>query len=502
METTDYFIGRFTSARQEYTEAGSDQWCHCSCAFTCTATGYCWYSNTPANTNFDRLVVIASSGPGIYPPQSCYSFCFRYAIQMFVYGNTWVWTGSTPVLLDLATASSAMLSLLAVCLCISCMIWVLSFLFEKRVAKQTKAFIILSLQNVQRSGLDGQLTSVSAVAPWHGPLSPAHSVPCSTWQQWYMAPDSRPSNNGLHPPFFPWGAGSPPTQLATPLDSASCAPSQGSGQDDHYSSRFEGILEDEADLNTNPFEGIPALKGFHLSGARVALSRWRSYRELPPQALELWFHAPGFQIKDGWRSVKASKITASYTGYDGAASFKAQSRHTVFPLEDGAVRHDGWLAQQQTRLGAVAHAMCLALTKVNEAADQLSEWQGRPTLTDPTDPSETGSPIFDLLNKKVATPLGHALRVLAAECSMLCKDRRQFCLSTMLEGQGWAAMDRTPASSTDLFGGDVEELIQCINRHHESKSAFKTSFRKRPSQYGQHYQAPVNKHPHMAEAGF
>ena len=95
--------------------------------------------------------------------------------------------------------------------------------------------------------------------------------------------------------------------------------------------------------------------------------------------------------------MKASKIAATYTGHDGATPFKAQSRHTVFPLEDAAVCHDDWLAQQQTRLGPAVHAVCLALTKVNEAADLLSELQGKPTPTNPTVPSEMGSPIFDLL---------------------------------------------------------------------------------------------------------
>ena len=70
--------------------------------------------------------------------------------------------------------------------------------------------------------------------------------------------------------------------------------------------------------------------------------------------------------------LKASKMTAAYTGHVKSSLFAAESRHSAFPLDDAATRRDDWLAQQQGRLGAAAHAVCLAMTKANEVADRLA----------------------------------------------------------------------------------------------------------------------------------
>lgn len=205
--------------------------------------------------------------------------------------------------------------------------------------------------------------------------------------------------------------------------------------------------------------------------------------------------------RTGWRAIKASKIVGSYTGHKEAAPFKAQARHNVFPLDAGARRHDEWMAQQQTQLGAAARAVCLALTKVNEAADRLSSSSGQPSAVQ----SEVGSSVFDLLAKEVVTPLGHALQVLSSECSSLCRDRRQLCLNTMLEGQGRTEMDRIPTSSTDLFSGDVDATIMCIGRRHDARGAFKHSGQRKRPQPSQTSHNQVNqtqtKRPRQDEAG-
>ena len=102
----------------------------------------------------------------------------------------------------------------------------------------------------------------------------------------------------------------------------------------------------------------------------MTLGRTPSYREPSEQSRQFWFQARGFGSTEGWKSVKASKLTAAYTGHEKSAPFAAQTRHSAFPLDDAAVRRDDWMAHQQTRLGAAAHAVCLALTRANEVADK------------------------------------------------------------------------------------------------------------------------------------
>ena len=63
-----------------------------------------------------------------------------------------------------------------------------------------------------------------------------------------------------------------------------------------------------------------------------------------------------------WRGVRANKITSLYT------ADTAQSRPSVFPLNESAVKDD-FLASQQTRLGAAAHALCTALTRLNDVTE-------------------------------------------------------------------------------------------------------------------------------------
>ena len=40
-------------------------------------------------------------------------------------------------------------------------------------------------------------------------------------------------------------------------------------------------------------------------------------------------------------------------------------RPSIFPLNESAAKRDNFLASQQTRLGAAAHALCMALTRLN-----------------------------------------------------------------------------------------------------------------------------------------
>ena len=70
-----------------------------------------------------------------------------------------------------------------------------------------------------------------------------------------------------------------------------------------------------------------------------------------------------------WRGVRANKITSLYTADSQAAAFAAHSRPSVFPLNESAAKRDDFLASQQARLGAAAHALCTALTRLNDVTE-------------------------------------------------------------------------------------------------------------------------------------
>ena len=186
----------------------------------------------------------------------------------------------------------------------------------------------------------------------------------------------------------------------------------------------------------HPFAGMPGLEGFHLSGARVAVTRGRSYRAPSDLARQLWFNARGFNETEGWKKVKASKIITAYTSHQDAAIFSAQERHPVFPLSPAAVRRDDILASRQARIGAAAHALCLAMSKINESVELLTGDAVTPT-------PETSGRAQQLLTQDVGTSLGHVLRTLAAESSAVCRERRQICLlQKVWTGRLWKRANR------------------------------------------------------------
>ena len=137
------------------------------------------------------------------------------------------------------------------------------------------------------------------------------------------------------------------------------------------SMQFEDANDEESEEKSphNPFEHIPALRSFRLSGARVALSRSKNTRVPSEQTLQLWAHTRGLMEGGNWRGVRANKITSLYTADSQAAAFAAQSRPSVFPLNESAAKRDDFLASQQTRLGSAAHALCMALTRLNDVTE-------------------------------------------------------------------------------------------------------------------------------------
>ena len=78
-----------------------------------------------------------------------------------------------------------------------------------------------------------------------------------------------------------------------------------------------------------------------------------------------------------------------------------------------------------------------------------------------------------LVNDQVATPLGHVLRVLAAECSLLCRDRRQLCLDRVVDLEARADIDKISPSHTSLFHGDIDAVVQTLRHRREAGGAFR-----------------------------
>ena len=164
-----------------------------------------------------------------------------------------------------------------------------------------------------------------------------------------------------------------------------------------------------------------------------------------------------------------------------AAAFAAQSRPSVFPLNESAAKRDDFLASQQTRLGAAAHALCTALTTLNDVMETtlLGGLSHASDIfsADPVTPDGRAE-FARLVSDQVATPPpplppGHVLRVLAAECSLLCRDRRQLCLDTVVDLQARADIDKISPSHTSLFDGDIDAMVQTLRHRLEAGGAFR-----------------------------
>ena len=69
------------------------------------------------------------------------------------------------------------------------------------------------------------------------------------------------------------------------------------------SMQFEDVSDEESEERSphNPFEHIPALRNFCLSGARVALSRSKNTRVPSEQTRQLWAHTRGLMEGGNWR---------------------------------------------------------------------------------------------------------------------------------------------------------------------------------------------------------
>ena len=313
--------------------------------------------------------------------------------------------------------------------------------------------------------------------------SPYAYPPHSYTGMYGAIPYSRASDYPLTHPSYSRGAGlasegptATPTQLSPSLSeyqpqAHDCAASS--------SMQFEDVSDEESEERSPhiPFEHIPALRNFRLSGlSSVALSRSKNTRVPSEQMLQLWAHTRGLMEGGNWRGVRTNKITSLYTADSEPAAFVAQSRPSVFPLNKSAAKRDDFLASQQMQLGTATHALCTALTRLNDVTE--TTLLGGPSQAldifsaDPVTPDGRAE-FARLVSDQVATPLGHVLRVLAAECSLLCRDRCQLCLDTVVDLQARADIDKISPSHTSLFDGDIDAVVQTLRQWREAGGAFR-----------------------------
>ena len=162
----------------------------------------------------------------------------------------------------------------------------------------------------------------------------------------------------------------PPPSYPPPCPSTNHRPTTAQLRRRRYSLKMSATRSQRRDRPTIPSSIIlPALPNFRLSGARVALSRSKNTTVPSEQTLQLWAHTRGLVEGGNWRGVRADKITSLYTADSQAAAFAAQSRPSVFPLNESAAKRADFLAPQQTRLGAAAHALCTALTRLHDVTE-------------------------------------------------------------------------------------------------------------------------------------
>ena len=231
-------------------------------------------------------------------------------------------------------------------------------------------------------------------------------------------------------------------------------------------SRYEDISDVEEEKREDSFASVPGLEDFRLSGARVAVNRSKSSRAPDNTTYQLWYNARGLNTEDGWKSIRASKVVATYTNHPEATIFKAQESPSVFPLDPGAIRRDEHLASQQTRLGAAGHALCLAMSSINKTVDLLTSDESAADIV---------SRAQEMLANEAGKALGHTLRVLAAECNQLCQDRRRLCLDTLQDSRDRQEMEKSTPGTDALFGQgvSVEKVMGEIDQRRKLKSPFK-----------------------------
>ena len=103
-----------------------------------------------------------------------------------------------------------------------------------------------------------------------------------------------------HLPYFPHYLRPhyPPADGAQlPCDNASGFSGESTSErgEEEEGSKYSDISDPEGDDGAaNPFQTMPALRNFHLTGARVALNTSRNFRQPPEEAIALWDNARGF----------------------------------------------------------------------------------------------------------------------------------------------------------------------------------------------------------------
>ena len=239
----------------------------------------------------------------------------------------------------------------------------------------------------------------------------------------------------------------PPVLSMTPRDPASrMLPAEDTGE----------IDSGDEDTDSDPFDNSPALKGFQLPAVRSAFSRQTGGQQPSSATQELWRQivvrealAVDALTLQKPALLKADLTIKTYTSQTEAAMFNAPIRNNELPADHKDVEK----GKRQRALGAMGHAACSTMDSLDmfiRVATQALESEDMSSLKS----------ALDKLRGDDVKPLGHALRMIAAEYQGLLHERRQLCLQSLKGQEARRALEQRAPSDTHLFGGDLLPVLQ------------------------------------------
>lgn len=165
-------------------------------------------------------------------------------------------------------------------------------------------------------------------------------------------------------------------------------------------------------VDLDPFDSVPGLEGFQLTSLRSAISSERKVEEIHPRISALWKGARG---GDTMVAVKTNLVEKMYSS---APEFKAPRMPAAFNLTQKQVDDDCRLAGRQKRWGLLGHTLCKTAHLLEEKCRELHQ------LPVDSDVKVLLLPIINDLREEATQPLGHGLRMIAADFNEIGFRRR------------------------------------------------------------------------------
>ena len=223
----------------------------------------------------------------------------------------------------------------------------------------------------------------------------------------------------------------------------------------------DSLVSELAALNPeDPFEKIPGLAGFGLSGIRSAMIRQAPSCPSESTEVAIWQGARG---GERMLPVKASVLEKMYVEGTGSEAFRAPKVPHCLSLGNRAQDDNNRLSSRQKKIGAVGHSVVKGLALLNQTAKDLHQV-----------PIEAESkaailPLISKLKEEVAQPLGHALRMLASEFNELGFRRRHICIDSVKDAQAKSDLKDIPMTSDRLFDKGVDSVMEQASKRQEKQ---------------------------------